>query len=190
MSFDLPVVHRHCFFSYSLFNNSFSIKTTWHQIVEMNDELKRILEGSSHGMRYYPSICLERLMKTTKRCSQDSHCPNQESPEYKSRALPLNHRPGQCSFWGGGGLCQCFKSLWLHWDIFCCVLQVPNEVTHSSTWKMIMKKLLQIKWCLTETGWTWQFCCAWSYQIGSWKLPSTEISNPAINCVQLFQVTF
>jgi len=46
--------------------------------------IEKDLEGSGHGLilKYYPSIHLERLRKTTKNLSQDNQSPRQDmNPE-------------------------------------------------------------------------------------------------------------
>jgi hypothetical protein len=49
------------------------------------------LEGNGHGLRYYSWHFPGGTEKNKKKnLNQDSQCPGWESPEYKSRALPLD----------------------------------------------------------------------------------------------------
>jgi hypothetical protein len=66
----------------------------------MNDELERIWkEAPVAYSRYYPSICLEKLRKTTKTLSQNSRSPVRDSnlalSKYMSRALMYTRMLGK-----------------------------------------------------------------------------------------------
>jgi hypothetical protein len=94
----LPYLSPCIYFIYTLLNDAFSVTQMlycigWNEMMMGEWWIWKDIQGSGRGLilRFYPSICLEGMRKTTKNLSQDIRSPgwyfNPGLPEYEAGVL-------------------------------------------------------------------------------------------------------